>query len=317
MPSGGATLALLAIPVNSSILRQLATGPLRLAEMSRTSGAPPETTLRTRLKGLEGDGLVVKRGRDREPGVAEHALTESGEALLIVIASLEKWLGQKPEGPLLIDGAAGKAAIKSFSESWSSTVLQGVAPGPISLSGLANKLRDVTYPSVERRLSAMRRAGQIEAQPNGANATPYVVTEWMQRCVVPLAAAVRWEQAHLPDSPQSMSRGEVDTSFLLALPLLEVEAGMAGSCRMDVRMDDGEKGPAGASAVVVKGRIVSCTAVREDANDAWATGSQPAWAEALTSSSKRKLRFGGDQPLAKALLGDLRLLLFAPPPQSS
>lgn len=285
--------------------------------MSRASAAPPETTLRTRLKGLEGDGLVVKRGREGSPGVAEHALTESGEALLIVIASLEKWLGQMPDGALAFDGGPGKAAIKSLSESWSSTVLQGVAPGPISLSGLANELREVTYPSVERRLTAMRRAGQIEAAPDGTNATPYVVTEWMQRSVAPLAAAVRWEQAHLAGAAQSMSRGEVDTAFLLALPLLQVDSGMAGSCRMDVRMDDGEKGPAGASAVVVKGRVTSCTAVREDSNGSWATGSQPEWAGALTSRSTRRLRFGGDQPLAKALLGDLRLLLFAPPPRSS
>lgn len=316
MPSGGATLALLAIPVNSAILRQLSTGALRLAEMSRASAAPPETTLRTRLKGLEGDGLVVKRGRDGDPGVAEHALTASGEDLLIVIASLEKWLGQMPEGPLLFDGAAGKAAIKSLSGAWSSMVLQGVAAGPISLSGLANLLRDVTYPSVERRLSAMRKAGQIVAQPNGGSGTPYVVTEWMQRSVAPLAAAIRWEQTHLPGAAPSMSRGEVDTAFLLALPLLQVEVDMDGSCRMDVKMDDGEKRPAGATAVVVKGSVISCALEGKHPSDAWATGSQPAWATTLISTSTRKLRFGGDQPLARALFGDLRLLLF-PTPQSS
>jgi DNA-binding HxlR family transcriptional regulator len=285
--------------------------------MSRASGAPPETTLRTRLKGLEGDGLVVKRGRDGSPGIAEHALTESGEALLIVIASLERWLGQMPEGPLLLDGPAGKAAIKSFSESWSSMVLHGVAAGPISLSGLANELRGVTYPAIERRLSAMRRAGQIEVRPNGAKGTPYVVTEWMQRSVVPLATAVRWEQAHLSGAPQPMSRIEVDTAFLLALPLLRVEVGMSGSCRMDVRMDDGGKGPAGANAVVAKGRVVSCAANQKDSSDAWATGSQTHWAATLTSRSMGRLRFGGDQPLTKALIGDLRLLLFPAESQSS
>jgi DNA-binding HxlR family transcriptional regulator len=263
---------------------------------------------------MEGDGLLIKRGRVDSPGVVEHALTDAGEDLLLVIVALEAWLNGRPKGALSFDGGAGQAAIKSLSESWSSTVLQTMAAGPISLTGLANEIRTVSYPAVERRLSSMRITGQVAPSPNQEKAIPYALTEWMQRGVVPLAAAVRWEQTHLLDAPQDMNRSEIDASFLLALPLLQIEAGMAGSCRMDVRMDDGEKSPAGASAVVVKGRIVSCATAREDTDDAWAIGSQPDWAATLTSNSKRQLRFGGDQALAKALLGDLRLLLFTPPP---
>ena len=284
--------------------------------MAEASTALPKTTLRTRLSRLEGDNLIEKRGREGAPGIAEHALTESGRDVLVVIASLDAWLARMPDGPLLFDDVAGGAAVKSLSDSWSSMVLHGVAAGPISLSGLANQLRAVPYPSVERRLAAMRRTGQIEAKPDGTNAIPYVLTEWMRRGVAPLAASVHWEQLHLAGAAQSMSRVDVDAAFLLALPLLEVESTMAGSCRMDVKMDDDQKGPAGATVVVAKGKVVSCAVEPQDFDDSWATGTQPAWASTMTSSSTRRLRLGGDQPLAKALLADLRLVLFAPPPHS-
>jgi DNA-binding HxlR family transcriptional regulator len=315
VPTGGTALALLAIPRNGAILRQLSDGPQSLGEMRQEGEVAPQTTLRKYLKGLEDDGLLVRRGRKDFPGMVEHALTASGEGMLIVIAALESWLAEKPRGSLLFDGAAGQSAIKSLSESWSSTVLQTMAVGPISLTGLANEIRTVSYPAVERRLSSMRMTGQVEASPEPGKATPYALTEWMQRGVAPLAAAVRWEQGHLPGAVQPMSRVEIDTAFLLAMPLLRVESSMAGSCRMDVRMDDDEEGPAGASAVVVKGKVISCAVARDDLSDSWATGSQPDWAETLTSSSSRQLTFGGDQPLGRALLDDLRLLLFpsAPP----
>lgn len=319
VPAGGTALALLAIPRNGAILRRLSDGPSSQAEMRRDGEIAPPTTVRKYLNELEGEGLLVKRGRDDSPGIVEHALTDAGEELLIVIVALEAWLNGRPKGALPFDSAAGQSAMKSLSGGWSSTVLQTMAVGPISLTGLANEIRTVSYPSVERRLSSMRITGQVEAFPEPGKATPYALTKWMQRGVVPLAAAVRWEQAHLPGAAQSMSRGEIDPAFLLALPLLKVASTMGGSCRMDVRMNDGEKGPAGASAVVVKGKVISSAVGRTGLNDAWATGSQPDWATTLTSSTTRQLRFGGDQPLAKALFGDLRLLLFpaAPPLESS
>lgn len=317
MPAGGTALAFLAIPRNGAILRRLSSGPRSLAEMRHEGELAPPTTVRKYLKVLEGEGLLAKRGREDFPGIVEYALTDAGADLLIVIVALEGWLNGRPKGALSFDGDAGQSAIKSLSESWSSTVLQTMAPGPISLTGLANEIRTVSYPSVERRLSSMRITGQVEASFADGNAIPYALTEWMQHSVAPLAAAVHWEQTHLPGAPQAMNRSEVDAAFLLALPLLRVESNMGGSCRMDVRMDDGEKGAAGASAVVAKGRVVSCAVESKDLSDAWATGSQPDWATTLTSTSTRQLRFGGDLPLAKALFGDLRLLLFPAAPLSA
>lgn len=318
MPAGGTALALLAIPRNGAVLRRLSSGPRSLAEMRHEGELAPPTTVRKYLKVLEGEGLLVKRGREDSPGIVEYSLTDAGTSLLVVIVALEAWLNGRPQGALSFDGEAGQSAIKSLSESWSSTVLQTMAPGPISLTGLANEIRTASYPSVERRLSSMRITGQVEAYPTQGNAIPYVLTSWMQHSVAPLAAAVHWEQAHLPGAPQAMNRGEIDAAFLLALPLLKVESTMGGSCRMDVRMDDGEKGAAGASAAVVRGRVVSCTVESKELSDAWATGSQPDWGTTLTSTTTRQLKFGGDQPLAKALFGDLRLLLFpAAPPSAS
>jgi DNA-binding HxlR family transcriptional regulator len=314
VPSGGTVLALLAIPRNGATLRQLSSGPKSLAEMQGDGQVTPKTTQRKCLKGLEGEGLLSRRGRHDSPGVVEHALTDAGVDLLVVVAALEDWLGRKPKGALLIDAAAGQSAVKSLSDSWSTTVLQTMARGPISLGGLAGEIRGVNYPSVERRLSAMRITGQVEATPGDGPGTSYALTEWMQRSVVPLAAAVRWEHLHAPETTASMDRLGIDTAFLLALPLLQIERALDGACRMDVEMD-GAEAPAGASAVVVRGRVASSGLVQSGPNDAWAVGPRSAWAAAMTASAK-ELKVGGDRPLARGLLAGLRLLLSGPVPSA-
>jgi DNA-binding HxlR family transcriptional regulator len=309
MPSGGTALALLAIPRNGAILRQLSNGPRSLTELQRDDEVVPRTTQRKFLKGLEGDGLLTRRGRETSPGLVEHLLTDAGVDLLVVIAALEGWLGQRPKGSLSFESTAGGSAIKSLSDSWHATLLQTMAPGPISLGGLANEIRTVSYPSVARRLSAMRITGQVEACPGVAGTTPYAVTEWMQRSVVPLAAAVRWEQLHPSEAPTSMDRPEIEASFLLALPLLLIKSSLDGACRLDVEMD-GAEAPAGASALIARGQVVSCALERDGRDDAWAIGAKPAWAAAMTSKPLGGLKLGGDRPLAKGLLSGLQLLLF-------
>lgn len=314
MPSGGTALALLAIPRNGAILRQLSDGPMSQGEMQRDDEVVPRTTQRKSLKGLEDVGLLFRRGRDSSPGLVEHLLTDAGEDLLVVIAALEDWLGQRPKGSLPFESVAGGSAIKSLSDSWSATLLQTMAPGPISLGGLATEIRTVSYPSVARRLSAMRVTGQVEACPDVAGATPYAVTEWMQRSVAPLAAAVHWEQLYPSEGATSIARLEIETSFLLALPLLQMKTTLNGTCRMDVEMD-GAESSAGASALVTRGRVVSSALTLDGRNDAWAIGARPAWATSMTSSTKEGVRLGGNRRLARGAVDGLRGLMFdsAPP----
>lgn len=176
--SGSHALALLAIPLNGTLLDQLSDGPMRLAELRRPNDSAPESTVRARLRGLETDGLTTRRAHKRSPGMVDFALTTAGRDLLVVIAALEDWLGLAPEGPVAFGSAVAKSAIKALEGGWSSTITANLAGGSQSLSELSYSIADVGYPTLDRRLTAMRRAGQVRACPGESRGIPYEVTEW-------------------------------------------------------------------------------------------------------------------------------------------
>jgi DNA-binding HxlR family transcriptional regulator len=309
MRSAVGTLALLAVPLNGRILSQLSDGPKRLVEL-RDSASMPQTTVRTHLKALEVAGLMSRQGREQTPGVVECLLTSAGDDLLLVMVALEQWLHAAPEGSMVFDSDAGKMAIKALVGGWSSTILGSLASGPQSLSQLARGISTVSYPTLERRLGALRLAGLLLASPNEGEGIPYTVTEWLQQGIAPLAAAVRWERLNFPDDTPPMTRLDTETAFLLALPQLRMEVGLAGYCRVGVDMNDGDIRLCGAIANVVKGRVVSSNVNLEGVVDAWATGSMPAWGRALVGAGSDRLDLGGDRKLCGGLVDGLHETLF-------
>lgn len=312
MRAGTRALSLLAVPLNGTLLQQLSEGPKRLAELRVASGSAPPSTLRAHIKGLEEVGVVVKRGREGSLGVVECVLTDAGEDLLVVLAAVESWLQRMPGEPAALSDDVGKAAMKALVGGWSSTVVHTLAAGPLSLSELASGIRTVSYPSVERRLAAMRLAGQVVACTGDGRGTPYEVTEWLQRGVTPMAAAVRWEYCHLPDSTTSMTRIDTEAAFQLALPLLRMSSKVNGSCLMGVEIDSEEGRLAGAIAQVSAGRVDSCSVSLTEAADASAIGSSPAWGRALIGDEDGddRLNFSGRRRLAEALIASLGEQLF-------
>lgn len=309
--SGTRTLVLLGTPLNGLILRNLATEPKRLVDLRRECGSPAQTTLRAHLRELEGIGTVVKQRRDRFPGAIECELTAAGKELLFVADAMERWLAEAPEGPLAFSSNEAKAAVKALAEGWSSTLLRALAAGPLSLTELDGVITGLSYPSLERRLSAMRLAGQIEACHSRGNGTPYAVTAWLRRGIAPLAAAAHWERRHLPNDTAPVGRVDVEAAFLLTLPLLRLPADLSGSCRLGVEMNTGNgRRLVGAMAYVDNSRIASCSVRLEGTADAWATGSTPAWLHAVIGSDLDGLELGGEQRLARGLLDGLHTALF-------
>lgn len=309
--SGAHTLALLAVPLNCLILRGLATGPKQQAELRRESGAPAPTTLRAQLKKLAEIEAISKQRRNRFPGVLEYELTASGRDLLSVADALERWLSSAPSGPLPLAGDTAKAAIKALAEGWSTKMLRALAGGPLSLTELDRVIGDLSYPSLERRLSAMRLAGQVEALPVRGKGTPYAVTAWLRRGVAPLAAAASWERRHLPRTTAPISRIDAEAAFLLAMPLLRLPFSTSGSCRMAVEVPNGRAlRLAGVMVKVDAGRIATCATQLEGHPDAWALGSPTAWLAAVIEHDTDKLELGGDCQLARSLVGGLHGALF-------
>jgi DNA-binding HxlR family transcriptional regulator len=311
--SGAQTLVLLSTPLNSLVLRALGDGPKQQAELRREAGFPAQTTLRAQLKRLKESGVIEKRRRNRFPGVLEYELNATGRELLFVADTTERWLELAPTGPMALGGSPAKAAIKALAEGWSRTILRALAAGPLSLTELDRIISAVSYPSLERRLAAMRLAGLVKARKSDGRGTPYAVTEWARRGIAPLAAAARWERRHKRHGAQPIGRVDVEAALLLSVPLLALPSDISGSCRLAVELkaDRGEHRLAGVVIRVERGRIASCTSRLDGKSDAWALGSTTAWLEAVIDADVDRIEPGGSSRLAHALLNGLHEVLFA------
>lgn len=309
--SGARALSLLASPLNGTILQKLAGGSKRLVDLRRETGSPAQTTLRAHLRELEAARSIEKRRRDRFPGVLEYELTASGKELLFVVAAVEQWLRDSPAGPLDFGGTDGKAAIKSLIEAWSSTMLRALSARPLSLTELDRIITGLSYPSLERRLGAMRLTGQVEACSGNGKGTPYAPTPWLRRGIAPLAAAAQWERRHLPEDSVPIARIDVEAALLLVLPLLDLPDDLAGSCRLGVEMSDGrDRHLVGAMARVDDGRLGDCSVRLDRDADAWVTGPTNAWLRGVIEEDTDGLELGGDQRLARAVVDGLHVVLF-------
>lgn len=268
--------------------------------------------MRGHLRLLRETGIVTKRRQNDFPGNLDYELGRPGHELLTVAEILEAWLAVSPEGPLPLGSAAAKSCIKALAEGWSSTLLRALAAKPLSLTELDRLIVGISYPSLERRLAAMRHAGQIQVcSGQGLARRPYEVTEWLRHAVAPLVAASRWERVNAPSETVPMKRLDAEAAFLLAIPLLDLPAELSGTCRLvaEVEIANGHR-LAGVLVGVRGGQVTSCVARVQGPADAWASGSAPAWLRAIIEQDMERIEMGGDWQLVRALLDGLHSVLF-------
>lgn len=303
--SGALALTLLATPLNNEILQGLSGGSKHFEDLRGRCGSPAQSTLRAHVGKLEGVGAIARRRP--LPRTLELELTGGGRELLQVAAILRRWLRGAPHTPQRFGGATAKAAIKALVEGYSSTMLRALAARPLSLTEMDRVIGSLSYPALDRRLTAMRHTGQVApSAAEGRRTTPYEVTEWLRRGVAPLAAGARWERRHLPGDTTPVKAIDTEAALLLTLPLLRMPEELSGSCRMGVEIGAGRKHRlAGAIAVVKAGRIVSCTARLNHSADAWIVGSVFGWLNAVIDADTGSLELGGNQRLARGLLDGL------------
>ncbi len=305
--SGGQALTLLAVPLNLLILRALDEGPMRLAELRKATGLPAQTTLRGHILSLGEIGVLSKRPTEQMPYAVENGLTSMGRDLLAVADRLEAWLGGAPEGPIPLESAAAKGAIKALIDGWGSTIMRSLAGRPQSLTELDSIIPGLSYPALERRLSSMRIAGLVEAQPSRGIGTPYAVTSWARRGIVPLGAASRCESLHMRDRTAPLSQSDIEAAFLLATPLVGLPAGVSGSCQLLVEQH--ATTVAGVRVEVECGEVVSCVSELEPAPGTYAVGSIATWFHAVEEGRADRLRLGGGKQLVEGLVRGLHTAL--------
>jgi DNA-binding HxlR family transcriptional regulator len=299
--AGALTLSLLATPLHPEILGELSGGPRRLSELRRQAGSPPQAVLRARLEQLGELGVVARRRVNLFPSVHEYELTSpAGKELLFVLTSLEGWLASAPEEPVHFSSCDGQAAAKALAESWSSTTLRALLAG-------------VASPADRDRLEPLREAGLIARRDRAADGSSYEVTAWLRKGTGPIAAAIRWERNHLPDSTVPIRPIDAEAGLLLAMPLLRPPPELSGSCRLGVEFGEGEERRlAGVTVEVAGGRVTSCTTRLESSPTAWASGPPEAWLRTTIEADPGRLELGGELRLVRGLLDGLNQVLFGP-----
>jgi DNA-binding HxlR family transcriptional regulator len=316
--AGGTVLFLISSPLSVPILRAHLEGPLRLPDLRERIGGAAQTTLRGQVGNLRGIGALERRVRSGMPYTVENELTDVGRELLEVAERVEVWLARAPQGPIALGSETSKGAIRSLVGGWDSTMLRALAAHPLSLTELSSTIAGHSYPALERRLSAMRAARQIEQKPSdGRGAKPYGVTEWTRLAVAPLVAAGRCECRHLPDITEPLTRVDIEAAFLLAMPLVDLELTRSGSCLLAVDTGAAQNTEpvdrlVGVKLSVEEGMIVTCSPQLEQNPETWALGSVDAWVEALLDGDQERLRVGGaNPPLASTLVAGLYSTLSA------
>jgi len=311
--TGAQALEVLAAPLHVHILKALEEGPKGLLDLHRAVGSPPQSTMRVYTRTLEDLGVLERRRQNEFPATAEYSITAAGESLLKVAVLLQEWLLAAPDGPVLLGSTAAKSSIKALVGGWSFNIVRAVAARPLSLTELNVLIPKVSYPTLERKLSTMRSAKLVEPQPGNGRGTPCGPTTWLRQAMVPLTSAAAWERKFAPETTPPIGRLDVESAFLLSIPLIELDPGLSGRCRLSVEVRGGSS-PALAGAVVgiEDSRVASCTSRLDGEAQAAASGSALAWMRQMNGGPSGQLEMSGDLSLAMAVtqaLRDLRGIL--------
>ena len=303
--AGATALSLLAAPLNVHLLQALEDGPLPLIDLRRAVGSPPQSTMRVYSRTLVEIGTLERQRQAAFPGTVEYASTDSGRGLLAIGQILERWLQEATVGPITLGTTASKSATKALVEGWSTNIIRALAAKPLSLTDLNRLIPRISYPSLERRLGALRLADLVEPYPGEGRGTPYRATPWLRRAIVPLAAGAWWERRYLADPPQ-IGRLDVEAAFLLAIPLIELPPEVSGKCRLAVEIQGGSSPVfAGVLICVEEGKVISCSSRLEGEAEGWASGSASSWMRRM-NGQEGDLEIGGDADLVREIVEAIR-----------
>jgi len=307
MRPGGRALSVLSSSLNAHVLKALEDEELSLTELSQAVGLPPASTMRAYLKALVELGAIERRSEGGFPGPVSYAIAPAGIRLLAVGKVLQRWLGAAPVGPISLGSTAAKSATKALVDGWGATIVRALAARPLTLTELGRLIPQITYPTLERRLTAMRLVGLVEARRGGGNrGTPYRATRWLRQAAAPLSAAIVWERRYATD-PTPISRLDVEAGFLLAIPLVEFPPRISGVCRLAIETRAGsEPQYAGVTVTLDGGKPTSCVTRLEGKADARVVGTTLDWFRWANGVEDGQLEFGGDGMLARAVAEGLR-----------
>jgi DNA-binding HxlR family transcriptional regulator len=225
-----------------------------------------------------------------------------GDELLEVADDLDAWLQHTPRGPVSLESGAAKGIVKAFVDGWGSTLIRSLASEPMSLTELDREIAELSYPALERRLSSMRMAGLVAAQPGTGSGTPYALTDWARRGVRPLAAAAHCERQHMGHRAAPVTEIDIEGAFLLATPLVDLEDDSSGTCQLEVEAASDLRGQSGVRVEVERGKVVACECGLGEDRSSYAIGTTKKWFTAIKDGAVDELHFGGGKQFAESFV---------------
>lgn len=240
--------------------------------------------------------------------------TPAGREVPFVGLVLQQWLDRNPDGPIELGPDAGPV-LWALLGGWSSTVVHAFATGSHTASEAREAIQVLDLETVEAQIDAMASVGLLETLPVGADGEKrFAATDWLRLAIAPLATAARMEVRYPPGDTAPIAALDVQASFQLTLPMLELPPDLVGSCSLAVELDEGVMhSPAGVTVQVDRGRVISCEPRLDGDAEFWASASAREWLEMVIEADLTLARAGGNGDLPTKLIGELHRALFKPP----
>lgn len=309
--AGAPILVLLSENWMVAVLRVLAFGTARPAQLEQLIPDAGHAVLSRRLRSLLNRGLVTC---ERLPGVpprgemeaaapeARYTLTESGEALLELTAKAGDWEAtwcpqveqHEQPGVLAIDMLADPRARK---------LLLAIADEPRTTEQIEAKTTDLSRSALHRRLRQLVLAGMLHATPAARGRREFDLTPAARSLANVGLAAARWEwQWNEPDAAQALAG--LHNLLHVIVPAAIVPATLHGTCRIRVELPGGEHADVDLHAH--DGRLQVRRAVAPP--DVIGAGPPDAWCDALLTGEP-ELTIKGNYDILDSMLGALRRAL--------
>jgi DNA-binding HxlR family transcriptional regulator len=307
-------LKLLAEESMVAVLRGLAGGAVRPAELERALPDTGHSVVMRRLRHLLDSELVTY---EHQPGLPPHAstagipheahynLTDAGRALLEVTAEADRW----EQAWCSHDerrGREGTLAIRLTADHHARKITLLLADGPLCTKDLDTRVSDLGRSALRRRLRELVLAGLLERRKRGRGPW-YELTAGARHLALVAMLAGRWEwQWSRPQHPAPGS----DLSMLLHMlaPVARTPEAMSGICRLhlDARGADDRDIYLATRA----GGVLALTDAPAGAPEAVGHASAQAWCDALLLR-EGPIAMRGDRALLAAIIEALSTALLA------
>lgn len=311
-PLGLRMLQLLAEDWMVSILRRLAEGPIRPAELERELPRAGHSVVIRRLRRLLDSGLVScehQSGAPPHPGCAAipqrayYSLTDAGRKLFEVIAEADRW---EQMWCSQLERVASKApsAIWLSANQRTRKIMLALADGPLAARDVRKRLPELRSSTLRRRLHNLALGGLLEHKELG-RVQRYALTARARQLAMVATIAGRWEWQWSRPGHAVPDSYLIDLLHILA-PVARVSGPTVGICQLHL-----EAHGAAAPDVYVAARAGSILALPQapaTPPEAIARATPGTWFDELLQPDGR-IAVSGDRTLMLAVIEALSLAL--------